>query len=303
MSVPQALFDPRRVRRHRERARATLAQADFLHVRIAEDFADRLEGVNRRFDRVLVLGGGRAVANAFHARPHLAVGTIFTADWAEGDVHCDPERLPFGDDRFDLVLSCLALHWVNDLPGALVQIRRALRPDGLFVGALAGGTTLQELRAALLEAEVEIRNGASPRVSPFAEIQDLAALLQRAGFALPVADRDTVTVRYASPLTLLQDLRRMGETAAFAAPGAPLTRGILLRAMEKYAARAGDDRRAPATFDILTVTGWKPHESQQKPLAPGSAKARLADALGVKEQSFTASPEPGDAQSRPEDKS
>jgi SAM-dependent methyltransferase len=200
-------------------------------------------------------------------------------------VVADPEHLPFAEDRFGLIISTLALHWVNDLPGALVQARRALKPDGLFLAAFLGGRTLGELRACLLAAEIEIRGGASPRVSPFADAYDIAHLLQRAGFALPVADSDTVTVWYEEPLRLLKDLRAVGETNALVESGLPLTRAILSRTMALYRDRfAGAEGRVAATFEIITATGWRPHESQQQPLKPGSARVRLADALGVKEQ-------------------
>lgn len=199
----------------------------------------------------------------------------------------DEERLPFAPASLDLLVSTLALHWTNDLVGALIQIRRALRPDGLFIGAMLGGATLTELRQSLLEAEAEISGGAGLRVSPFADAFDAAGLLQRAGFALPVADVDRVRVRYASPLALLADLRAMGETnILLERPRKPLSRRVLVRAMELYLARFAEaDGRVPATFEIITVTGWAPHESQQKPLRPGSAKMRLADALGAVEQS------------------
>jgi SAM-dependent methyltransferase len=197
----------------------------------------------------------------------------------------DEERLPFADESLDLVVSILSLHWTNDLPGALAQIRRTLRPDGLFLGAFLGGATLTELRQCLLQAEAEIAGGAGPRVSPFADALDAASLLQRAGFALPVADTDRVTVRYSHPLKLLQDLRAMGETGVLVdRPKRPLTRAVLGRACELYVERFSDpDGRVRATFEIVTATGWSPHESQQKPLKPGSARMRLADALGVKE--------------------
>lgn len=286
MSV--APFSPRRVRLYRVRAARSIAEAGFLHARAADDLAERLEAVNRTFARVLVLGGGRFFREALAAHPAAAarIGDIVTADWAEGDVLCDPERLPFAEQAFDLVVSILALHAVNDLPGALIQIRRALKPDGLFLGVLFGGRTLHELRDVLLAAEAEVRGGAGLRVAPFADTQDLAGLLQRAGFALPVADRDLATVRYREPLGLLRDLRAMGETSALAQPAPPLTRTILFRAMALYRTRYADpDGRVRATFDLLTATGWAPHESQQKPLKPGSAKMRLAVALGVTEQS------------------
>jgi SAM-dependent methyltransferase len=199
----------------------------------------------------------------------------------------DEEALPFGPDSFDLIVSLLALHAVNDLPGAIVQIRRTLRPDGLFLGCLLGGNTLSELRTSFAEAESELEGGASPRVSPFADLRDLGGLLQRAGLALPVADIDTAIVRYATPFRLLQDLRAMGLTNTLRLRRrTPLRRGTLARMAEIYADRFADpDGRVRATFDLVWLSGWAPHASQQTPLRPGSAKARLADALGVTEQS------------------
>ncbi len=194
--------------------------------------------------------------------------------------------MPFAPASLDLVVSGLALHHVNDLPGSLVQIRRALKPDGLFLAALLGGETLKELREAWLIAEDEVSGGASPRVAPFADVRDLGGLLQRAGFALPVADTDVVRVTYASPLDLMREIKAMGASNVLTARRrVPVTRTLLFRAAEVYAERfALADGRIPATFEIITLTAWVPHESQQKPLQPGSAKARLADALGVMEQ-------------------
>lgn len=228
-------------------------------------------------------------ARELSQRPLLAtrLGELTEADVHGAPIVLDPEQLPFATESFDLVVSPLLLHWVNDLPGVLIQIRRILRPDGLMLASLFGGDTLQELRLALIEAELELTGGAGTRVAPFAQLQDVAHLLQRAGFALPAADRDVVTVRYADPMRLLADLRAMGETAALAErhPRA-LTKRILFRAMEIYKEQFADaDGRVRATFEILTATGWAPHESQPKPLKPGSAKARLAEALGVAERS------------------
>ena len=184
----------------------------------------------------------------------------------------------------DLIVSLMTLHWANDLPGALAQIRRALRPDGLFLGTLLGAATLKELRAVLGEAELAERGGVQARVSPFADGFDGAALLQRAGFALPVSDVDRVTVRYPDLFALIRDLRAMGETNVLAGPIRPLTRGIVSRAAALYAKRFGEpDGRIPATFEIVNLAGWAPHESQQKPSPRGSARVRLADALGVRE--------------------
>ncbi len=280
-------FEPRLVRQRKRRAK--LRQAAFLHERVAADLAERLEAIPRPFPRVLVLGGGGLFQEAVAERPELAarIGAMIQADVAEGDIVLDPERLPFAEAVFDLIVSPLALHSVNDLPGALIQLRRALKPDGLVLASLFGGETLNELRVALLTAESDLTGGAGPRVAPFADLQDIADLLQRAGYALPAADRDIVTVRYDDPIRLLTDLRAMGETAALRERSPRgLSRRILARAFALYAGRYSDaDGRVRATFEILTATGWSPHESQQKPLKPGSAQARLADVLGTTERS------------------
>jgi SAM-dependent methyltransferase len=281
-------FEPRLVRQRKRRATRTFREAAFLHRRVIADLADRLEAIPRPFPRALALGGGGLFSEEVRARPELSarIGEIVEADVASG-LEIDPEHLPFAEESFDLVVSPLALHTVNDLPGALIQIRRALRPDGLMLAALFGGETLNELRLSLIEAESELTGGAGPRVAPFADLQDLAALLQRAGFALPAADRDMIIVRYAEPMRLLADLRAMGETAALSErnPRA-LSRRILTRTFEIYRERFSDpDGRVRATFEILNAAGWAPHESQQKPLKPGSAKARLADALKTQEKS------------------
>lgn len=291
--APPPLFAPAQVRLHRGRAAATFAANAFLHSRAAEDCADRLEAVNRRFRRVAAFGGGRALREAL-LRPSLRekFELIIEADPCEALVEpptglaCEQEAWPFQAGALDLVVSLLSLHWANDAPGALVQARLSLAPDGLFLGVLFGARTLIELRESLLAAEAEMTGAASRRVAPFAEIRDLGGLMQRAGFALPVVDADLVTVRYATPFALLHDLRAMAETAAFAEPAKPLRRSVLLRAMQIYAERFSDpDGRVRASFELLTATGWAPHESQQKPLRPGSAKVRLADALGVTEHS------------------
>jgi SAM-dependent methyltransferase len=193
--------------------------------------------------------------------------------------------VPFRDGAFDLVASALSLQLVNDLPGTLIQIRRALKPDGLFLASVLGGATLAELREAFMEAETELEGGVSPRVAPMADIRDYGGLLQRAGLALSVADSDLVTVTYASPLALMHDLRAMGATNVLRERRrTPLRRRTRLRAMELYFERfAGPGGRIRATFEIIHLLGWAPHDSQQKPLKPGSAAARLADALGVPE--------------------
>lgn len=286
-NVPKT-FEPRLVRLRKQRAAKGFAEAAFLYARVAADLADRLEAIPRRFERTLALGGGGLFSAELPSRPELAarIGHVVEADIAGGDVEIDFEQLPFAEASFDLIVSPLALHWVNDLPGVLIQIRRALKPDGLMLASLFGGETLNELRLSLLEAESEITGGAAMRVAPFADLQDVAGLLQRAGFALPAADRDVVTVRYGEPMQLLADLRAMGETAALAERSPRnLSRRILARALAIYRDKFSDpDGRVRATFEILTATGWAPHESQQKPLKPGSAKTRLADALGTKER-------------------
>ena len=199
----------------------------------------------------------------------------------------DEECLPFGPGSFELVVANLSLHWTNDLPGTLIQVRQCLKPDGLFLGAMFGGETLHELRTALMQAEIELEGGASPRLSPLADLRDAGALLQRAGFALPVADVDRITVSYPHAFKLMKDLRGMGETNAIHTRRRNMTRrATLFRAAEIYQEMFGDrDGRIPATFDVLTLTGWAPDASQQQPLRPGSAQGRLADALGVAEQS------------------
>ena len=256
----------------------------------------RLEAIMRDFPRAVDLGARNGAFAQALAESDAAprVGLLVEADLSgpmlagRGGlrVQADEERLPFAPASLDLVVSSLSLHWANDVIGALVQARLALKPDGLFIGALFGGSTLTELRQALTAAELELTGGAGPRVSPFADPSDAAGLLQRAGFALPVADVDRVTVRYDHPLKLMADLRRMGETSVLAERHPrPLTRTVLARAFEIYARDFADpDGRLPATFEILTLTGWSPSETQQKPLRPGSAKMRLADALGAVEQ-------------------
>jgi SAM-dependent methyltransferase len=289
MAESLTIFDRALLRQRRRRA-AALGPATFLLNRVADDLAERLATVLRRFDLAVDLGTpGGAVRNAL-ARLE-SVGRIVAADvmpdTTRGEIFvaADEEALPFGDATLDLVVSALALQFVNDLPGVLVQIRRALKPDGLFLAALIGGETLTELRQSFAEAESDIEGGVSPRVAPFADLRDLGALLQRAGFALPVTDVDRVTVRYDSVFGLMHDLRHMGATnALIARRRTPLKRATLQRLAEIYAERfADDDGRLRATFEIVWLSGWAPHPDQQQPLKPGSAKARLADALGTRE--------------------
>ncbi len=296
MSAPPRLFDRDLHRRRLDRAARGYSTADFLKRRAAEDIVDRLGAVQRRFPLAVDLGARSGVfARALAEQPDVAekIDTLIETDLSPAmlagrtglRLALDEERLPFAGASLDLAVSSLALHWTNDLVGALIQLRRALKPDGLFIGAILGGATLTELRQVLLQAEAELAPGVGPRVSPFADGYDGAALLQRAGFALPVSDVDRVTVRYAHPLKLLADLRAMGETNVLVErPRAPLSRAVLGRAIELYAERFAEaDGRIPATFEIITLTGWAPHPDQQQPLKPGSAKMRLADALGVVE--------------------
>jgi len=282
------IFDRELVRARRRRA-AALRPSTFLIDRVAEDMSDRLAAVLRRFDCAVDLGTPtaavrRVLAASGKVGSVVAADTLVAAD-ASLAIVADEEALPFRDGSLDLVVSALALHLVNDLPGTLVQIRRALNPDGLLLAALAGGDTLTELRQAFAAAETEIEGGISPRVAPFADVRDLGGLLQRAGFALPVTDVDRLTVRYHSPLELMQDLRRMGATNPLVERSRrPLRRATLDRMVEIYDDRFSEhDGRVRATFEIVWLTGWAPHESQQKPLPPGSARQRLADALGTKE--------------------
>lgn len=300
------LFDRRAWRLHRGRA-AGPGVVDFLHAEIADRLIDRLDDVGRQFRVALDLGAYRgALSRALASRPGIerlvmaepAAPLLDLAKQVGGlRVAADPELLPFRQSSFDLAVSALVLHWVADLPGALIQLRRALKPDGLLLAAMFGGATLGELRTALIEAELAEEGGASPRVSPTADLADAAALLQRAGFALPVADADTITVTYPDMLALLRDLRGMGETNALAARRRTgLRRATLARAAAIYAERFGlADGRIPATFEILYLTGWAPAASQPKPLRPGSAQHRLADALGTVEISAgdRAAPHPG----------
>ena len=279
------VFDRALYRRRLGRA-LSAGYPDFLLTRVAEDLDERLSTVLRRFDVALDAGTPLPVA-----APALASrsGTILRlAETAAPGASLvgDLEALPLAPASLDLAVSLLALHAVNDLPGALIQLRRALKPDGLFVGCLLGGQSLGELRQVLLAADVEVTGGASPRVSPFADLRDCGGLLQRAGFALPVVDSETVTVRYRDLFGLLGDLRAMGWANALVERSRrPLRRGVLLRASELYAERFADpDGRLRASFEFVWLSGWAPHESQQKPLRPGSARARLADALGVPER-------------------
>jgi len=273
MTTP-LLFDPAALALHRRRASA--APADFLLHHAAADMADRLAAVLRPFETAAEIGPSSPVL-AEAIRPGLS------ASWQSADIAS--EVLPLAPGSIDLALSALSLQFVNDLPGMLSQIRRALKPDGLLLAALIGGSTLSELREAFSQAELDVEGGVSPRVAPFADVRDMGGLLQRAGFALPVADSDTLTVRYDNAFALMADLRAMGATNVMAQRRKAFTRRTtMIRMAEIYQQRFSDpDGRIRATFEIIWISGWAPHEGQQKPLKPGSAKTRLADALGVKE--------------------
>lgn len=294
MAGPTEVFDRQAVRRQRNRSARLGERAIFLHDEIAERLAERLDDIQRQFPRVLVLGAlSDRLCGLVAAR--TGVERVVVSDSAEllarrrtgTSVVADEDAIPFAPASFDLVLGALTLHAVNDLPGALAQIRRVLVEDGLFLAACFGGETLQELRRVMLEAESETVGGASPRVAPFADIRDGGALLQRAGFALPVADSDTLTVTWPDALALMRDLRAMGEANALAARRrTPTRRTVFAAAAARYEAMFGDaDGRIPATFRMLFLTGWAPAVTQQQPLRPGSAAARMADALGTEERS------------------
>lgn len=300
------VFDRAAVRRNRNRAARASGSAGFLHREASARLVDRLQDTRRAFRNVLDIGGG---AVPLHGYPGEGDGGwCVSADLADGrlrggdrTVCLDEEFLPFGDGVFDLVVSRLTLHWVNDLPGALIQLRRCLRPDGLFVAAMLGGDTLVELRDALLWAESATAGGGRPRVSPMVAPPEAVALMQRAGFALPVVDVDTVTATYADLHALTAELRAMGEANAVAERGRGLLRrDTLAAAADRYRGRhAGPDGRIPATFQIVWLTGWAPDVSQPRPLAPGSAERRLADALGAEERGAGDQAAPGPEAVRP----
>jgi SAM-dependent methyltransferase len=291
MSDVHHIFDRELLRLRRARAAAVMAEHAFLLERFCDDVDERLALIKRTFTRALVVGaqggeiGRRLAAGGVSHIVEMDTSPALLASCRGARILADEEALPFADMSFDLVIAGLTLQFVNDLPGALLQIRRALKPDGLFIGGMFGGATLSELRRAWLEAEAEIAGGASPRVAPFADVRDLGGLLQRAGFALPVVDSDTVRVRYASALDLMQDLKAMGAGNVLTdRRRVPVSRNLLMRAAAIYAERFADpDGRVPATFEMLVMTAWAPHESQQTPLKPGSATVRLADVLGTTE--------------------
>ena len=285
------IFDRRLLRARRERAARDLHAHDFLLKEIGERLCDRLSDIARGFPLALDLGArdgllarllqGRGGIEALVQSDTALVNARRTRKLGPSIVS-DEELLPFAAGCFDAILSNLTLHWVNDLPGTLVQIRHSLKPDGLFLASLFGTGTLHELRTCLMEAELAELGGASPRVSPFADLRDAAGLLQRAGFALPVADADTVTVTYGDFFALLRDLRGMGETnILFDRLKQPTRRTVFARAAAIYQERFADAQgRLPATFQILFLTGWAPAPSQQQPARRGSGQTSLKDVFG-----------------------
>jgi len=272
-NIAPALFDRALLRARQARALGS-GPVTFLLDRVAEDMAERLHAVLREFKNAADVGTpGNQVRNVLHER----VDQLARIDLPD----LESEPLPFEAESLDLVVSALAFQFVNDLPGVLAQIRRALKPDGLLLAAMIGGDTLTELRQSFAAAEAELESGVSPRVVPFADLRDIGALLQRAGFALPVTDVDRVVVRYDSAFALMADLRRMGATNILVERRrTPTRRATMLRMAQIYGERFADaDGRIRATFDVIWLSGWAPHDSQQKPLQPGSAKASFEAAV------------------------
>ncbi|WP_135080263.1 methyltransferase domain-containing protein [Terasakiella sp. SH-1] len=297
------VFDRKLVREHRERAAQNWPDFDFLHKEVALRLCDRLDDVIRDFPLALDIGcHGGEVAHVLENYPK--VKQVIQCDLSEKMIKragehqalslvADEEFLPFAPNSFDLIVSNLSLHWTNDLPGALLQINRCLKPDGLFIGTMFGIETLRELRQCLGQAEMDVDGGMSPRISPFADVRDAGMLLQRAGFTLPVVDADALDVRYENPMKLLKDLKGMGENNKVLERRKNFTkRALIFSAMQKYMEEfTGDDGRVPATFQVMFMTAWKDDPSQQKPLKPGAGSSadtqKLADALGVAEHILT----------------
>lgn len=279
------IFDRELIRLRRERAALNFNEHDFLFSWSKDQLKGRLDDINRTFPNVLQLGSRGALL----PQDHDKTGQIFTCDLARRSItpnlqnyfQASEELLPITPTSMDMVISNLNLHTVNDLPGALLQIRNCLKDDGLFIASMLGGETLHELRNVMTEVELELMGGASPRIAPFADKRQMGDLLARAGLALPVTDSDIITVTYDNIFKLFHDLRGMGESNAILARNkTPLTREFFMRAAQLYQERyAQEDGRIIASFEVIFLLGWAPHESQQKPLAPGSAKHRLADAL------------------------
>jgi NADH dehydrogenase [ubiquinone] 1 alpha subcomplex assembly factor 5 len=288
MNDSMTVFNRQVVRQHRDRAAPALADHDFLFREVGARLLDRLDDVTAKFPKALDLGCRTGLLDDLRDT-HGGIEQLYGCDLSERMLSlnrtacaaADEEALPFAENSLDLVMSNLTLHWVNDLPGCLSQVRRAVRPDGLFIATLFGGETLHELRGVLGDAEIAVEGGLSPRVSPFTDIRDAGSLLQRAGFALPVVDTETITVSYSDPLKLLHDLRGMGETNAVMERRLNATRReTMMMAMQLYRERhADEDGRIPATFQILFLSGWSPAPTQQQPLKPGAGETSLTKIL------------------------
>ncbi len=293
MNSSPLIFDRRRVMMHRARAARMSPPTDFLLQEMAERLADRLLDVTREFPLALDLGAHHGLL-AQHIIGKAGITHVVQAECsAEQIAHAsglrlvaDDEYLPFADNSFDVILSLGSLHWVNDLPGTLVQIQRALKPDGLFLAMMPGGQTLKELRESFEQAEMQAKGGVSPRVSPFVDVRDAGGLLQRAGFALPVVDSELLTVSYAHPLKLMRELRQMGETNALLTGSKSFTScSLMMQVVDYYLQHYSDENgRIPATFELVTLTGWKPHHSQQQPARRGSGQVNLRDVLNKDKQ-------------------
>ena len=284
------VFDRKLLAKRRERSAAAFDHFDFLYREVAERLSERLDDVRRAFPLALALGSrGSVLTDALRERGGIKV--LIRSEIAESAlapprpglpaIVLDEEWLPIKPQSLDLIFACLTLHWVNDLPGTLLQFKQALKPDGLFLAAFFGGETLRELRTSLMDAELETCGGAGARISPFTDLSDAAGLMQRAGFALPVADLDRIPVSYPDVFKLLSDLRGMGETNALIERAAnPISRDCLLRLAEIYGERhSRPDGKVEATFDVIFLTGWAPAGTQPQPLKPGSAEHSLAEAL------------------------
>ena len=283
------MFDEKQHRLRLARSKARYVEGmDFLMQAAADECLDRLPAISRQFEHALALfGRTEYLASRLAQAPNVTSVTRVENEFHLGrsDHVATPDLLQLEDNVADLIVAPLGLHWSNDLPGSLIQIQRALKPDGLFLGLLPGPESLQELRTSLMEAEVQVMDGAGLRVDPFTDIRNAGSLLQRCGFALPVVDEDVITVRYDHPLMLIRDLRGFGTTMHLSErTKTPLTRSVVEQMCNNYMQNFSDpDGRIRATFSFISLSGWKPHESQQKPLKPGSAKSRLADALNVTE--------------------
>lgn len=285
MSAP--IFDRALIAQRRKRANQNFKSHDFLFEWAEEQMLDRLDDFTRAYETALRIGtrGSQFFSHALSMHPRI--GDVFTMDLTGAlspDLIADEEFLPFQDASLDMVISPLSLHTVNDLPGTLIQIRRALKPDGLFLAAMLGGETLYELRDCLTQAEMAVSGGMSPRISPFADKQQMGGLMQRAGFALPVIDSDIITVTYSDFYKLLHDIRGMGESNVIIARSKRFTpKALFEKAAEIYAQKYSKEGKLVASFEVIFLTGWAPDASQQKPLKPGSAENSLAEFLGTKE--------------------